>query len=122
LPTITFQPGGVTIEVPDGTNIRDASLRAGMQIPSTCGGVGSCGLCKVKITSGVDHIGPMTSLETGKLGNVFFITKERLSCQTLVHGDVGCEVPDDSADRARRAQLAKDGLRSRLPDRSKMRR
>jgi uncharacterized 2Fe-2S/4Fe-4S cluster protein (DUF4445 family) len=70
----------------------------------------------------VEHIGPMTTLETGKLGNVFFITKERLSCQTAVQGDVACEIPDDSADRARRAQLAKDGLRTRLGDRSKMRR
>lgn len=122
MPKISFQPSGVDIDVADGVNIRDASIQAGLTIPSTCGGVGSCGLCKVKITGGVEHIGPMTDLETGKLGNVFFITKERLSCQTVVHGDVSCTVPDDSAERARRAQLAKDGMRSRLADRSKLRR
>ncbi len=122
MPRISFQPANVSIDVSDGVNIREASLQAGLQIPSTCGGVGSCGLCKVKITAGAEHLGPMTQLETGKLGNVFFITKERLSCQTVVHGDVSCAVPDDSAEKARRTQLAKDGLKGRLPDRSRFRR
>jgi ferredoxin len=122
VPRISFQPANVSIDVSDGVNIREASLQAGLQIPSTCGGVGSCGLCKVKITSGAEHLGPMTPLETGKLGNVFFITKERLSCQTVVHGDVSCAVPDDSAEKARRLQLAKDGLKRPLPDRTRFRR
>jgi ferredoxin len=122
VPRISFQPSGVSIDVPDGMNIREASLQAGLQIPSTCGGVASCGLCKVKITAGTEHISPMTTEEIGKLGNVFFITKERLACQTVVHGDVSCEVPDDSAERARRAALSKNGLRDRLADRQKLRR
>ena len=122
MPKVSFQPSNVSIDVADGANIRQASLDAGLQIPSTCGGVGSCGLCKVKILSGAEHLGPMTALETGKLGNVFFITKERLSCQTIVHGDVGCAVPDDSAERAARAQRAKDGVRDRMLDRTKLRR
>ena len=117
---VHFQPANVSIEVPAGVNLRDASLQAGLQIPSTCGGVGSCGLCKVKITAGAEHLSPMTLLETGKLGNVFFITKERLACQTTVTGDVSCEVPDDSARRAKGAQMKKDTYASF--DRTKFRR
>ncbi len=122
MPKVSFQPANIAIEVDEGVSIREASLRAGVQIPSTCGGVGSCGLCKVKITSGVEHLAPMTQLELGKLGNVFFITKERLSCQTTFKGEVGCEVPDEGAERARRAQRAKDGFRQHVADRSKARR
>ena len=120
---IHFQPANVTTDIDAGVNIRDASLAAGLQIPSTCGGVGSCGLCKIQITSGAEHLSPMTQLETGKLGNVFFITKERLACQTTITGDVSCEVPDDSARRAKGAQLKKDNFSARPPfDRNKFRR
>jgi ferredoxin len=118
---VHFQPANVSIDVAPGVNLRDASLQAGLQIPSTCGGVGSCGLCKIKITSGAEHLSPMTALETGKLGNVFFITKERLACQTTVSGDVACDVPDESARRAKGAQLKKDNFASRSFDRTKFR-
>lgn len=112
MPKIHFQPGDVSIEVPAGSNIRDAGIQAGVTIPSTCGGVGSCGLCKVKIVGGADQIGPMTQLETGKLGNVFFITKERLSCQTTVNGDVSCEIPDDTRAKMQRVNDRKANLPS----------
>ena len=121
MPRISFQPSGVSIDVADGSNIRDAGIEAGVEIPSTCGGVGSCGLCKVKITSGAEFLGEPTELEVGKLGNVFFITKERLSCQTTVSaGEVGCEVPEDTRAKAKKVQLRKDGFASRpaRPERS----
>lgn len=121
MPRITFLPANVSIDVEAGANIRDAGIQAGVQIPSTCGGVASCGLCKVKILAGAEHLCPVTPGEISKLGNVYFITKERLACQTTVSGDVQCAIPDDMADRMQRQLRGKDGLRP-LPDRSKMRR
>lgn len=100
--------------------MRDAGLAAGVQIPSTCGGVGSCGLCKVRVTAGAEFLSDPTEVEISKLGNVFFITKERLSCQTRVSGgDVGCEVPEEYHRKAKKAQLRKDGydLRNARSDR-----
>jgi 2Fe-2S ferredoxin len=122
VPKIRFLPSNVNIEIPAELCIREAGIQAGVLIASTCGGVGSCGLCKVKIVAGAEHLTPMTALEVGKLGNVFFITKERLSCQTRCSGDVSCEVPDESAERQQRAQRAKDGFKQKLVDRSKARR
>lgn len=116
MPRIHFQPAGVSIEVASGSNIRDAGINAGVEIPSTCGGVGSCGLCKVKITSGAECLGEMTEVELNKLGNVFFITKERLSCQTIVgDGDVACEVPEETRAKAKKVQLRKDAYGARAP-------
>lgn len=106
--SITFQPSGTVVEVAAGQNIRDAGLSAGVDIPSTCGGVGSCGLCTVKITEGTDQLSPVTEVELGKLGNVFFITKERLSCQAQVLGDVTCEVPDNAPLKNRKAAKNRD--------------
>jgi ferredoxin len=117
LPKISFQPANVTIEVAAGSNIRDAGITAGVEIPSTCGGVGSCGLCKVKITGGADVLGAMTALEVGKLGNVFFITKERLSCQTTVAGDVSCEIPDDTQAKMAKVLRQKEHGKQRILDR-----
>jgi 2Fe-2S ferredoxin len=119
VPKITYMPANVTFEAEPGDNLRDVGLSNGVNIPSTCGGVASCGLCKVKITAGAENLGSMTPGEISKLGNVFFITKERLSCQAFISGDVTCEVPDEGAERAKRAQKAKDFYREKLLERSR---
>ena len=119
LPKYTFLPAQVTVDAPEGANLRDAAISAGVNVPSTCGGVASCGLCKVKIVAGADQLSPMTEGEISKLGNVFFITKERLACQAVGRGDVTCEVPDEQAERAKRAQKAKDFYREKLAERAR---
>ena len=119
MPKYTYLPANVTIDAAEGQNLRDAAIAANVNVPSTCGGVASCGLCKVKITAGAEHLNAMTPDEIGKLGNVFFITKERLSCQAVATGDVTCEVPDEQAERAKRAQKAKDFYREKLAERAR---
>ena len=119
--SIRYLPSGVVVEALPGENLRDAAIRAGVHVPSTCGGVASCGLCKVKVVEGTDRLNAMTPDEIGKLGNVFFLTKERLACQAVASGDVACEVPDEQAERARRAQKAKDFYREKLAERERSR-
>ncbi len=119
MPKITYLPANVTLDAEPGDNLRDVALGNGVNVPSTCGGVASCGLCKVKIVSGAESLSAMTPAEIGKLGNVFFITKERLSCQAFISGDVTCEVPDEGAERAKRAQKAKDFYREKLAERAR---
>lgn len=119
MPKYTYLPANVTFDAADGQNLRDAAIAVNVNVPSTCGGVASCGLCKVKITAGAEHLNAMTPDEIGKLGNVFFITKERLACQAVATGDVTCEVPDEQAERQKRAQKAKDFYREKLIERSR---
>ncbi len=121
MPNIRYLPSGVVVEAGPEENLRDAAIRVGVQVPSTCGGVASCGLCKVKVVEGADRLNAMTPDEVGKLGNVFFITKERLACQAVATGDVTCEVPDEQAERARRAQKAKDFFREKQQERERSR-
>jgi 2Fe-2S ferredoxin len=57
-------------------------------------GKATCGLCRVKIVAGEEFLSPFNALERKHLGNVYFITKERLSCQARVTGgDIVVEVP-----------------------------
>lgn len=46
---ITFLPEDVSIDVPEGTLISDAGIKAGVRISIPCGGSGRCGRCMVEI-------------------------------------------------------------------------
>ena len=94
MPSITFLPDGPRVACDDGESIFDVGRRAGVRIPTSCVGKASCGLCRVKIVSGEEHLTPLNNDERRHLGNVYFITKVRLACQTRVSaGDVAVEIP-----------------------------
>ena len=50
--SVTFQPYGLTIEVPEGENLLRAALEAGVHINASCGGEGVCGKCRILLESG----------------------------------------------------------------------
>jgi uncharacterized 2Fe-2S/4Fe-4S cluster protein (DUF4445 family) len=55
-PTVTFQPGDVSIAVPTGTLISEAASLAGISaLHLPCGGRGTCGKCTVQITKNSDR-------------------------------------------------------------------
>ena len=79
----------------DGDSVFAVARNAGLPITTACNAKATCGLCRVKIVSGEAHLSPLNELEKKHLGNVYFITKLRLSCQAQVTGgDVVVEIPD----------------------------
>jgi uncharacterized 2Fe-2S/4Fe-4S cluster protein (DUF4445 family) len=94
MPTITFEPLGARIDCKDGETAYAAARRANLPIPTACFGRGNCGLCRVRVVEGEAALGPMTPVEKKHLGNTYFITKLRLSCQAQVMGDVTLFIPD----------------------------
>lgn len=92
MPKVTFLPSGRTIECADGTSLFDAGGGTQAGIDTACVGKGTCGLCRVKIVSGAQHLTPYGDEETRHLGNVYHITKVRLACRARVSGDVTVEV------------------------------
>jgi 2Fe-2S ferredoxin len=103
---VTFQPFGTTVEAAEGESLFDAGRRAGVPIPTACVGKASCGLCRVKILDGEAHLSPQNAEEKRHLGNTYFISKLRLSCQARIvpgGGQVVVELPD----AARRQALTK---------------
>ena len=71
---VTFQPDGVTAEVPEGTTISDAGIKAGVKIKLPCAGNGRCGKCMVEV------------------GN-----ERVLACQTPVTDGMVVAVPEDDS-------------------------
>ena len=61
-------------------------------IPSACGGRGSCGLCKCKVTAGGGDILPT---ELPWLSNEEKAKMVRLSCQLKVKGDMSITIPEE---------------------------
>ena len=71
-----------------------ACRKNGVNIKSSCGGVASCAQCVCKVRSGEDNLSAMKYEEIKLLGNVFHITKERLTCQLKITGDITLDVSD----------------------------
>lgn len=94
MPLIVFEPLGLRVECEEGETAFAAARRAGVLIPTACVGRASCGLCRVKVLAGEEALSPLNSDEKKHLGNTYFLTKLRLSCQARVHGDVTLLIPD----------------------------
>ena len=95
MPRVTITVDGETkvAEVPAGSTLFEAGARVSAGIDTSCVGKGTCGLCRVKIIGGADTLNPFTDEERKHLGNVYHITKVRLSCRCKVGaGDVAIEV------------------------------
>ena len=81
-----------SIEVEPGSSLLTTLASQKIFLSSACGGGGTCGLCRCKVTEGGGTILPT---ETG-----FFTRKEqqnhwRLGCQVKVRGDMKIEVPSE---------------------------
>ncbi len=94
MPTVTIltEAAPLVVEVPPGATLFEAGAKVAAGIDTSCVGKGTCGLCRVKIVSGAEHLSPYTDEELKHLGNVYHLTKVRLSCRTRVSGDVVVEI------------------------------
>jgi 2Fe-2S ferredoxin len=99
LPSVTYLPGATRVECVAGESIFEIARRAGIAVNTACVGKATCGLCRVKIVSGEEHLSPFNAAERKHLGNVYFINKLRLSCQARVQADAGEVVVDLPAPR-----------------------
>lgn len=83
--------GAKQFEVPGGQTLLAVLQDAGIDVPASCGGKGSCGYCKVKVTEGG---GPVLPTETPFLSRRELTDGLRLACQVKVKDDLGLKVPD----------------------------
>lgn len=92
--TIVTEPGAapVTVEAPERSTLFEAGAKIAAGIDTACVGKGTCGLCRVKILAGGENCNAFTDEERKHLGNVYHLTKVRLSCRTQITGDVTIEI------------------------------
>ncbi len=88
----TLWPSGEVLTINGEETLLKQLKDAGKKIKSSCGGCATCTDCMIVVKSGELNLSPQTFEELRLLGNVFHITKERLSCQTRITGDVTLDI------------------------------
>lgn len=96
---IIFQPDGVEVFVPAGTLLSKAAAAAGVFIESPCGGVATCGKCRVVVSGGCDE---PAATERKRLGDDEIAAGVRLACQARVLAESKVMVPDSSRSRVQK--------------------
>ena len=87
---VTFTPLGKTAAAKNDETLLDVARRAGVPLGNSCGGVGICARCKVRVVAGTENLTPPTTVETRFAAARGFAEDERMACQAVVLGD--CEV------------------------------
>ncbi len=92
--TVTLQPAGRRVEVDAGTNLLEAAQKAGIEMVASCGGIGICAACRVRVVDG--KVTPPGATEVEELGREQMEAGFRLACQTVPLGNVRVEIPRES--------------------------
>ncbi|HKQ94261.1 MAG TPA: ASKHA domain-containing protein [Aestuariivirgaceae bacterium] len=118
---VVFTPSGKRGRFPLGTPILQAARTLGVDIDSVCGGRAICGRCQIDvgegdfakhgITSRASHLSEFSAVEQRYEDKRGLQPGRRLSCQTLLRGDVVIDVPPES-------QVHKQVVRKRAEARS----
>ena len=103
--TVRFEPDNTEIVVPEGANLMQAAISAGVHINASCGGAGTCGTCNVLVKQG-----RVDSRKGNKVSEIEFSNGVRQSCQSIVMSDLVVEVPAGS--RLETSVLAQEKLSS----------
>ncbi len=104
---VVFTPSGRRGSFPLQTPLLEAARALGVDIDSVCGGRGLCGRCQVLCTEGSfpkhelvsrsSHLSPLSETELRYSERKKPLAPgRRLSCHTLLQGDVVIDVPADS--------------------------
>ena len=96
------------LDAPEGTSLLEAIQRGSHPIATSCGGVATCGLCRITVKEGKEHLTPINTGELTHLGSVAKILGLRLACHAKLTGtgDVRVEVPEVEDVAARKALIA----------------
>ena len=103
---IVFTPSGKRGRFAVGTPVLSAARSLGVDIDSVCGGRAICGRCQVTVAEGefakhgivskADNLSTFSKVETRYDEKRGLKAGRRLSCQTLIEGDIVIDVPPES--------------------------
>lgn len=85
--TVAFVPLGTRAEARPDETLLDVARRAGAPLGNSCGGIGICARCRVRVVEGTARLSPPTSVEVRVSAQRGLGSDERLACQAIVTGD-----------------------------------
>lgn len=100
---VDFQPVGRRGPCPPGGTLLDAARELGVDLASVCGGIGSCGSCRVQLVAG--ELTPVTLNEEAELTAAELAQGYRLACLAEPLSDCRVHVPPESLTALQRTQV-----------------
>jgi 2Fe-2S ferredoxin len=88
MPFIRFTKDLPALEVPEGTYLMEALLKAGLPVASSCHGDAVCGKCRVEVIAGWENLSAPEGAELIVNRRLRIKAPYRVSCQARVLGDV----------------------------------
>jgi uncharacterized 2Fe-2S/4Fe-4S cluster protein (DUF4445 family) len=88
---VKFLPDNIEVIVEKGSSLLSAALAAGVHINAACGGMGTCGTCKVKIENG-----QVESVQTDRLTREEYQKGLRQACKSTILTDLEVTIPIES--------------------------
>lgn len=82
--SITVLPENLVVQASQGSTILEALLAADVEIDHSCGGMGTCGTCRIFVEKGLETFEEPGEAESEIRNDRQFKTNERLSCQNMV--------------------------------------
>ncbi len=100
---VELQPIGRRAEIAPGETLLSAAQSVGVELQAVCGGVGTCGQCKVRLITG--KLTAATLQEIEKLGPELLAAGHCLACQAMPESHVTVEIPPESLTSSQRVQI-----------------
>lgn len=89
---VTFHPAGLTFLAARGMSVFEAARAAGVDIPTECGGKGTCACCRVVLP---EPVRPATYFERSFIPKEDLARGVRLACRTRIEREMTVTVLPD---------------------------
>lgn len=93
-----FLPDAKRVLVTEGETILETALRHRVPIEHSCGGMGSCGTCRVFVKKGLEKLDRRGEVEQEIADDRQFSENERLACQNQAMDGLEVRVPEQKKD------------------------
>lgn len=108
---VIFEPISKRVIVDKGTTIMNALKNIGLVLDSPCGGLGTCGKCKVICKDQTNGVSKLTQPETKLLSELEIKQGYRLACQTQILDSIKVNLPEHAF--GKNAKIIYDSLAKR---------
>lgn len=98
LKQMVFGPDARRVEIKSDESILDVAIRNRIPIEHSCGGMGSCGTCRVFVEKGLELFEPRNEVEQEIATDRDFKLEERLACQNQAFEGLEVRVPGQKRD------------------------
>ena len=97
--SLTFLPSDRSVPAKESATVLDRALANRIPISHSCGGMGSCTTCLVRVCKGAEKLPPRTAPESERAQERGFEKHERLACQIPAQPGLVVEVQNPKKTR-----------------------